>query len=413
MHNCCNNYTRSQLLRSAAAEAGKGLPAIEPGMPEPGRDRALAAQLPLLERRPRARRLRRLEDPAGGLRGGDRAGGARATRSSSRSSSTAASTRSACSPRSATRATRSCGRTWRSRPKPGPNSPRTPRLRWHPGRRSAGDPARRGQGQRLPGDRLRPPRPVALHLAPLLRDRRARDRLPHRLARPLPRPGRRRRQPAAGALDGRLALADDRHRRQAGGGDRQRRRLRPLVARSATRSPTRCSRASPTSARCPSTRPASARCGARPPRPRSCARTSAASATSPARSPTPTTTSPTSSPASPPTSALGLPLKVVTISAAGGYDTHADQAADLDRNLRETCEGLLAFQRDLEARGLADRVLVEMWSEFGRRPEENGSARDRPRRRRLRLRDRVESQGRDGRRIPRPGDPRPATTTCA
>ena len=34
-HNCCNNYTRSQLLRSAAAEAGKGLPAIEAGMPEP------------------------------------------------------------------------------------------------------------------------------------------------------------------------------------------------------------------------------------------------------------------------------------------------------------------------------------------------------------------------------------------
>ena len=63
----------------------------------------------------------------------------------------------------------------------------------------------------------------------------------------------------------------------------------------------------------------------------------------------------------------------MTISAAGGYDTHADQAADLDGNLRETCEGLLAFQRDLEARGLADRVLVEMWSEFGRRPEENGS----------------------------------------
>src|ERR1700753_4447380 len=35
MHNCCNNYPRSQLLRSAAAEAGRGLPAIEPGMPEP------------------------------------------------------------------------------------------------------------------------------------------------------------------------------------------------------------------------------------------------------------------------------------------------------------------------------------------------------------------------------------------
>jgi uncharacterized protein (DUF1501 family) len=69
----------------------------------------------------------------------------------------------------------------------------------------------------------------------------------------------------------------------------------------------------------------------------------------------------------------GLPMRVVTISAVGGYDTHATQAEDLDRNLRATCEGLLAFQRDLEARGLADRVLVEVWSEFGRRPEENGS----------------------------------------
>ena len=34
----------------------------------------------------------------------------------------------------------------------------------------------------------------------------------------------------------------------------------------------------------------------------------------------------------------------------------------------------MAFQRDLEARGLDDRVMIEMWSEFGRRPEENGSA---------------------------------------
>ena len=71
--------------------------------------------------------------------------------------------------------------------------------------------------------------------------------------------------------------------------------------------------------------------------------------------------------------AFGLPMRVVTIRAAGGYDTHSGQAEDLERNLRETCEGLLAFQRDLEKRGLADRVLVEVWSEFGRRPEENGS----------------------------------------
>jgi uncharacterized protein (DUF1501 family) len=72
--------------------------------------------------------------------------------------------------------------------------------------------------------------------------------------------------------------------------------------------------------------------------------------------------------------AAGLPMRAVTIRAAGGYDTHADQATDLDRNLRETCEGLLAFQRDLEHRGLDNRVMTEMWSEFGRRPEENGSA---------------------------------------
>jgi uncharacterized protein (DUF1501 family) len=71
--------------------------------------------------------------------------------------------------------------------------------------------------------------------------------------------------------------------------------------------------------------------------------------------------------------AVGLPMRVVTIRAPGGYDTHADQAADLQDNLQRTCEGILAFQRDLEARGLADRVLIEMWSEFGRRPEENGS----------------------------------------
>ena len=71
--------------------------------------------------------------------------------------------------------------------------------------------------------------------------------------------------------------------------------------------------------------------------------------------------------------AAGLPMRVVTIRASGGYDTHANEAEDLAGGLQETCEGVLAFQRDLEARGLADRVLIEMWSEFGRRPEENAS----------------------------------------
>jgi uncharacterized protein (DUF1501 family) len=69
----------------------------------------------------------------------------------------------------------------------------------------------------------------------------------------------------------------------------------------------------------------------------------------------------------------GLPLHCVTISGSGGYDTHSDQTEDFTRNVGRTFAGLLAFQRDIEARGLQDRVLVEVWSEFGRRPEENGS----------------------------------------
>jgi len=71
--------------------------------------------------------------------------------------------------------------------------------------------------------------------------------------------------------------------------------------------------------------------------------------------------------------AAGLPLRVVALSAAGGYDTHDDQAQELSENLDLTAASLLAFQRDLEARGLADRVLVHVWSEFGRRAKENGS----------------------------------------
>jgi uncharacterized protein (DUF1501 family) len=74
--------------------------------------------------------------------------------------------------------------------------------------------------------------------------------------------------------------------------------------------------------------------------------------------------------------ATGLPLRCVAINAPGGYDTHSNQVDSLTRNLQQTSDGLLAFQRDLEARGIADRVLVNVWSEFGRRPEENGSGTD-------------------------------------
>ncbi|MFY9488911.1 MAG: DUF1501 domain-containing protein [Solirubrobacterales bacterium] len=71
---------------------------------------------------------------------------------------------------------------------------------------------------------------------------------------------------------------------------------------------------------------------------------------------------------------LGLPLRCVAVRGAGGYDTHDDQATGFNDDIKMVADCLLSFQRDLEARGFANRVLVEVWSEFGRRPEENGSA---------------------------------------
>jgi uncharacterized protein (DUF1501 family) len=69
----------------------------------------------------------------------------------------------------------------------------------------------------------------------------------------------------------------------------------------------------------------------------------------------------------------GLPLHAVAMSAPGEYDTHSDQPGALASGLQLTSDSLLAFQRDLEARGLANRVLVHLWSEFGRRAQQNGS----------------------------------------
>ncbi len=72
----------------------------------------------------------------------------------------------------------------------------------------------------------------------------------------------------------------------------------------------------------------------------------------------------------------GLPIKCASLTAVGSYDTHSDEKDTLSTNLGETVESVLAFQRDLEQRGLADRVLIQLWSEFGRRPQENGSGTD-------------------------------------
>ena len=71
--------------------------------------------------------------------------------------------------------------------------------------------------------------------------------------------------------------------------------------------------------------------------------------------------------------AAGLPISVVTANANGRFDTHTSQDSHFGDGVRSTGAAIMAFQRDLEARGLADRVLIEVWSEFGRRPQENGA----------------------------------------
>jgi uncharacterized protein (DUF1501 family) len=72
----------------------------------------------------------------------------------------------------------------------------------------------------------------------------------------------------------------------------------------------------------------------------------------------------------------GMPIKCASLNAVGSYDTHSDEVATLSTNLAQTVAAVVAFQRDLEARGLDNRVMVQLWSEFGRRPAENGSGTD-------------------------------------
>ena len=69
-----------------------------------------------------------------------------------------------------------------------------------------------------------------------------------------------------------------------------------------------------------------------------------------------------------------LGIRVAAVEADGEFDTHDSQPGDLAEGLKDASEALAAFQADLEARGLADRVLTFVWSEFGRRPRENESS---------------------------------------
>jgi uncharacterized protein (DUF1501 family) len=69
----------------------------------------------------------------------------------------------------------------------------------------------------------------------------------------------------------------------------------------------------------------------------------------------------------------GLPISCVALTAETQFDTHAAQKGTFDPGVALVADSIAAFQADIEARGIADRVLVHVWSEFGRRAQENGS----------------------------------------
>jgi uncharacterized protein (DUF1501 family) len=68
---------------------------------------------------------------------------------------------------------------------------------------------------------------------------------------------------------------------------------------------------------------------------------------------------------------VGLRIGYIVL---GGFDTHAGQLNTHAALLGQLSQGVAALFADLEAAGKQDDVVVMTWSEFGRRPQENGSA---------------------------------------
>jgi uncharacterized protein (DUF1501 family) len=71
------------------------------------------------------------------------------------------------------------------------------------------------------------------------------------------------------------------------------------------------------------------------------------------------------------TTGTGVKLLHVTL---GGFDTHYTELTRHDDLMGYLDTAVGAFYQDLAAHGVADRVLIATWSEFGRRPKENASA---------------------------------------
>lgn len=76
-----------------------------------------------------------------------------------------------------------------------------------------------------------------------------------------------------------------------------------------------------------------------------------------------------------------IPESQILYVTLGGFDNHSQQIAAADQKLsgdhatllKYFSEGVDAFYKDLAGHGLAEQVVVMQWSEFGRRPNENGS----------------------------------------
>jgi uncharacterized protein (DUF1501 family) len=57
----------------------------------------------------------------------------------------------------------------------------------------------------------------------------------------------------------------------------------------------------------------------------------------------------------------------------GGFDTHSNQSGQQDNLLTQLSIGIQAFMKDLSAKGLANKVTIMCFSEFGRRIAQNDS----------------------------------------
>src|SRR2546428_11305783 len=68
----------------------------------------------------------------------------------------------------------------------------------------------------------------------------------------------------------------------------------------------------------------------------------------------------------------GTGVKVLHVTL-GGFDTHYTELNRHDALMGYLDSAITAFHDDLAAYGMADRVLIATWSEFGRRPKENAS----------------------------------------